>query len=232
MKKEELLKFYDKFKLLIFPAVIALSSLILIILVIYPQVIKLLDNQKKTADLGGKANFLEAKALELENYNTEDLQVKVKSALSSYPADKDYANLVKLLQNIVAQSGFNVVALSLGAASDKKGNAQSYSIKLDVLGAAAKLPILLGQLESSYRLMRLSTLETSGGKDGQTSVSLNIEVLYASAPDGFGNIESPLPKLSQKEEEILSRLTAVNPIVSQEPAASQLGPKGKSNPFE
>lgn len=232
MKKEELLKFYDKFKLLIFPAVIVLSSLILIILVIYPQVTKLLANQKAAGEIAEKSKFLEAKVQTLESYDPADLALKVNSALSSYPVDKDYVNVLRLLQNIIAQSGFSIVSLSLGAVSERSGNVSSYGLKLDVLGPTIKLPTLLSNIESSYRLMRLSNLETSAGKDLQTSASLNVEVLYASGPVGFGSIDSPLPELSSEEETILARLARVGDITIEEQTTAQLGPRGKSDPFE
>ena len=231
MKKEELLNFYEKFKLFIFPAVVAVSSLMLIVFVIYPQVTKLLSNQQIAAELKNKSKTLDTKAQALENYNPDDLDLKVKSALSSFPSEKDYITVLRLLQNIVAQSGFTTVSLSLGGSSEKGAGTQSYGLKLDVLGQVTKLADLLSNIESSYRLMRVSGLETSPGKDSQISASFNIDVLYAQAPNDFGSVDSPLPQLSEKEQAILGRLESVA-MVNQEKIASQSGLRGKVDPFE
>lgn len=232
MRKEELLKFYDKFKLYIFPAVVALSSMVLIILIIYPQTAKLLSNQKKALEISQKAKFLEDKAEKLESYNADDLNFKVNYVLGAYPVDKDYVTALKILQNIVAQSGFSIVSLSLGSSGINNEQAQSFSLKLDVLGPSSQLPTFLGNIEGSYRLMRVSSMETSSGKDAVLTVALSIEVLYSAPPGGFGSVDSPLPQLSEEEEKILSKLATVGRAISQEQSASQLAPRGKPNPFE
>lgn len=233
MKKEELLKFYEKFKLFIFPAVVLLMSLLLIMLVIYPQVMKFLENQKQVAQLKEKSEILESKAKELESYDPKDLSLKVNSALSSYPTDKDYVNSLRILQTIVAQSQFVVASMTLSGGSEDTGaKAQSYNMKLDVIGPMANLPKLLSNIENSYRLMRVVSLDTSAGKDLLTNASLTVNILYADAPKGYGSADSPLPKFTEKEQEILSRLAAIGDIVIPQEQGVQLGPRGKTNPFQ
>lgn len=231
MKKEDLLKFYDKFKLFIFPAVVALSSFILITLVIFPQSEKLFSNQKKAFEISQKGEILEEKANQLESYSTEDLSAKVNYVLRSYPADKDYINAIGILQNIVTQSGFNIISLTLGSAGLGNEDSQSYGFKLEVLGVTSQLPTLLSNIESSYRLMRVTSLESSAGRDTLLTSALNIEVLYSAIPAGFGNADSPLPELSDEEKGILSRLKSVDSAISKEQSASQSA-RGKPNPFE
>ena len=46
MKKEDLIKFYTAYRAYIFPAGVALASIFLILFVIYPQTVKLFNNQK------------------------------------------------------------------------------------------------------------------------------------------------------------------------------------------
>lgn len=234
MKKDQFLKFYDKFKLYIFPIIVFLLSMLLIVLVIYPQITKFLENQEQAKQLEEKSRILESKAKELENYDPKDLSLKVNSALSSYPADRDYVNVLRILQTIVAQSQFGVASMSLAGGSGDVGvKAQSYNMKLDVIGPITNLPKLLSNIENSYRLMRVVSLETSAGKDLLTNASLTISVLFADAPKDFGSADSPLPKFSDKEQEILSRLAAIGDIVvSQDQQGSQLGSRGKTNPFE
>ena len=148
--KNQVLKFYASYKIFIFPMIIALCSLILIILVIYPQIVKLIGNQRDLGELVNKSQFLDTKVLALEGYNGEDLSKKVTLSLASYPSDRDFGYVIGLLQNISAQSGYNVVAISLGDST--KGN-QSYSVKMELIGSVSLLPILISNLENSNRLM-------------------------------------------------------------------------------
>ncbi len=234
MKKEEILKLYQNYRLYIFPAVVALSSLILIIFVIYPQIVKLITNQKIEGEITNKSKFLEVKAQTLESYDSTDLSQKVNFVINSYPTDKDFVSALGLLQNLISQTGFKTVSMSLGANSSKSDYGQSYNIKLDVLGPADLLPKLLTNIENSPRLMRVSGVETNVGKDPQgATVSLNVEVLYSPAPKVFGSVDSPLPSLSQKDEEVIVKLARTgSTLTTPQQITPQLGSRGKANPFE
>lgn len=237
MKKEEILKFYLVYKLFIFPAIIVLSSLILIAFVIYPQITKLIVNQKTQDEIFNKSNFLEAKAQTLESYDPNDLSIKVNYALAAYPIDKDFLSAIGLLQNLAAASGFNIGSISLGGGEAKSGVSQSYGVKLEIVGPASLLSTLLNNIENTSRIMRISSVATSLAKDVQSgTTSLLVEVLYAAAPAGFGSVDSPLPQISQKEEEIIAKLAKSGGVtitpVQQPQAPVQLGPRGRDNPFE
>lgn len=233
MKKENLTKFYQNYRLYIFPISVALSCLILIIFVIYPQTVSLISNQKTKGEIINRSKFLEVKAQTLENFDTTELNQKLDSTLAAYPNSKDFVNVFGLLQNLTSKSSFTITSISLGALQKDSAVAQSYTIKIEVLGSLNLLPILLNNLESSPRLMRVSSVQTTIGKDPQGSnIALDVEVLYASAPEGFGTIDSPLPELSQKDQEVLATLAKVSTSVGPQPVTPQLGPRGKANPFE
>lgn len=234
MKKEELLKLYQSYRLYIFPAIIGLSSLILIVFIIYPQMAKLISNQKVEEEFTIKSNFLEAKAQTLGSYDPADLERKVNIAVGSYPVDKDFISAVSLLQSIVTEAGFNISSISLGSGLAKSTGSQSYSIKLDLTGQNSLLPTLLNKIENSSRVMKVGSVETVIAKDGNAAtVALSVDVLYSSAPSSFGSVESPLPELSAQEEEVIAKLATVdNNGVNFEQSIGELGPRGKANPFE
>lgn len=233
MKKEELLKLYFNYRLYIFPAIAVISSLILISLVIFPEANKLLRNQRVEQEISKKSKFLEVKAQSLENYDSADLNAKVGHILNSYPAEKDFGNVVGLLQNLTAQAGFNITSLSVGGLG-KAPKLQSYAVKLDLLGSIKFLPVLINNIEHSFRLMRVSSIETTAGKDPQSAVvSLNVEVLYGEIPKEFGSTDSPLPELSQKDEAVLAALAEAAPnTFPQKQASAGASLRGKANPFE
>jgi len=231
VKKQEILKSYQTYKLYIFPIVVAISCLILIIFVIYPQTVKLISDQQVAAETESKSTLLEVKAQELEEYDTLDLNQKVDIALGAYPTDKDFISAMGILQNIIAKSGFNVVSISLGS-SLAPTSTQSYNLKVEILGIQTLLPILLSNIENSPRLMKVNSIQASQGGSQGTAISLNIDVLYAAAPEGFGSIDSPLPQLSEKDEEIITKLARSSTPISPTQISPILGPRGKANPFE
>lgn len=235
MKKDQIIKLYQTHKLYIFPSLVAIASFILIISVIYPQTVKLITNQQFQNQVSIKSNFLETKAQDLQSFDPTDLNQKVDFAVSSYPTDKDFVTVLALLQNLTSISGFSTISISLGSDSSKDPNAQSYSIKLDILGPTALSPNLLSNIENSPRLMRVNSVEVTSGKDPSGStISLIVDVLYSPAVGGLGSVDSLLPSLSEREEEIIAKLARTAPQVSSEQSSQpiQLGPRGKENPFQ
>ncbi len=231
--KKNIAKFYSDYKLYIFPLIVTISCLILIIFVIYPQVVSLITNQKKVGDFQLKAKFLDSKAQALEGYNQPDLNQKVSLALSSVPADKDFANVLTLIQTLAAQSGFNIVSLALGGTVDNKPNQQSYSVKLELLGPKSLVANLISGFDNSSRIMRVNNIEVSSGKDSNTlDVALVVYVLYSPIPSNFGSIDSPLPEINQKDQQLLSKLSSSIQLPQAVESLNQLPPRGKVNPFE
>ena len=232
MKKETIIKFYQRYKIFIFPGVVTLSSLFLIVFAIYPQTSKLIANQKTQGELVNKSQFLETKAQDLENYDEGDLSRKVDFALNSYPSEKDFGNTIGLLQTVTAQSGFNIVSLVLDSGgSSNLASIQSFQVKVELTGTKALLAVLLQNLEGSNRLMRVSSVEISATSDSQKiDAAIVISVLYSPIPSSFGTIDSPLPQLSQKDEELITKLARVGSV--SQPSIGATGPRGKINPFE
>lgn len=234
MSKETVSKFYLTYRLYIFPAVVALSSLILIIFVIYPQINKLIVNQKVEGDLKIRSAFLETKVQALESYDEDDLSRKVNYALNVYPSERDFGNILGLVKGVTSRSGFSIVSANFGESSTKLSGSQSYVLKMEVLGSRSLLSLLLSNIEDSGRIMKVSSVETSSSRDLQTvNVILGVDILYAAIPGGFGTVDSPLPKFTQKDEELIAKLAASAPQAPSLPVVStKPGPRGKANPFE
>lgn len=229
MNSDTSVNYYQKYKLFIFSGIVLFSSLILIIFVIYPQISKLIANQKVEGEIISKTKFLDDKAQELEKYDRIDLDRKVALALNSYPADKDFISAFSLLQNLVSQSGFTIAAISLGSSSLKTG----YDLKVDILGPAPLVPALLSNIERSSRLMRIGSIETVAGTDPQfVNVALNVNVLFSPTPPSFGSVDSPVAELSQKDEDVIAKLASALNSIPATQSATQNVPRGKANPFE
>lgn len=233
MKKEDLQKFYLTYRLYIFPVVVALSSLVLITLIIYPETVKLISNQKAQEEISNKHKFLEVKAQTLADYDFEDIDRKLNYALSAYPGEKDFISAMSLLQNIAAQLGFNVVSINLGTGAAKTGKEQGYSLRLEVFGPTNFLPTLLTRIENASRIMKIASVDSNVGKESQGgTVTINIEALYSAIPPNGGTVDSPLPEISEKDEEIIARLARSGTPGITQSSTAPLGSRGKVNPFE
>lgn len=231
MKKQAFLKFYLNFRLYIFPGIVALSSLILIIFVIYPQSNKLITNQRVQQDLAEKSKFLEAKASTLESLDDTDLSNKLEYVLLSYPTDRDFGNIIGLLQTISNQNGFNITTLSVSSGSETPEVAQKYRVRLELLGSENLFPSFITAIESAVRIMKISSIEISPSREGGViSISLEVEVLYAQAPTSFGGADTPLPQLSDEDDKIIAKIATFGIPATSQPTTSQ--PRGKADPFE
>lgn len=231
MKKETIAKFYSNYKLYIFPAVVALSNLFLIVFVIYPQTMKLINSQAAIGDLTAKSELLETKVAALESYDEADLSRKVGFVLATLPTDKDYGNVLGLLQQLTSEFGFSINAISFSNTANKLGNSDSFGVKLGIKGAKVMFQPLLDSLENSRRLFRLNSIDVSSDSISQIlEASLAIEVLYVSQSQNYGSMDSALPELSQEDEELIARLARLGGTVSSSSAMES--PRGKANPFE
>ncbi len=231
MKKEELLNLYRQYRIYIYPILVIVATLILIGLVILPQTFRLVSNNKVESDLTNRFKSLEVKAAELKDISQQDLTREVNTALNAFPGEKDYGNVIGVLQNLTTKNEFTILALELNESSE--GNlkiGQSYTVKIEVLGQRSRLKNLLDEIESSPRLMKIRSMDITTGRDADTiNATLAISIYYSPIPKSVGSIDAPLPKLSQKDEELLLKLEKESPNLGSE---NLFTPRGKSNPFE
>lgn len=230
MSKESLAKFYQKYKLLIFPSVVAFSCLILIIFVLIPQIGVFLKNSGVQQELGTRSDFLDSKVVALENLNEPELLSRVSYVLTSLPREKDFAETIALLQKIAGDHGYVIASLTFGAGEGKAGGGQSFGVRMEVVGSEALLGSLLSNIEGSPRLLRVASMEVSSGKEVDiVSVNLALEALFAPMPAALGSIDTPLPEISAGEEQLLSKLSST--VLPQPPPLSPTQ-IGKTDPFE
>lgn len=233
MKKEDILKHYQAYKLIVFPVVIALSSLFLIVFAIYPQITKLISNHRVAGDLNAKSKFLETKVSALEGINAEDLSKNVSFTLQALPPDKDYGNALGLLQQLVTRPGFSISSITLSNTSSKLGNVDGFEVKLELKGTRVMFQALLNLLEQSPHLLRVNNFDITFNSGQQTlDVALAVEVLYSQLPQNLGTADAPLPQISQKDNEVLSALAGAGINAASLPATAEGSSRGKANPFE
>lgn len=231
MNKQSLMNFYIKYRLVIYPAVVAFSSLILIIFVIYPQLKDFFDGKNKISKERERIVNLEAKASDLEKVNQVEVEKSLKNALVALPQNQDFTSLVGIFQKLGAGSGITLVSLQLGSSQVQVPGASGFSVKLEVEGSSLALANLLKNIDQASRSMKVESVEVSKTQGGNLTGSVLVDVFYAPVPTQLGNLEQEAPKLSAEEEKILQELSISIPTLSTESSLS-LPARGKPNPFE
>lgn len=230
METDDLAVIYNKYRIIIFPALVVMVGILLIVLVIYPQSIKLLNNNKAYGGLVDQNKFLDVKAQELQSYDIQDLQKKVNISLTALPSDQDYAEVINILENLVDTAGFNLVSLSFGSGKQTENGRSLFSVRLEAIGPKSALNSLLTNIESSYRPMKVSSFDINSSGSGDTlNAIISIDIFFQPLPSSLGGVNSPVPKFTDKDEQLLNILArstsaGLNTLI--------LPARGKLNPFQ
>ncbi|MBI4038194.1 type 4a pilus biogenesis protein PilO [Candidatus Daviesbacteria bacterium] len=233
MRKESLINFYLKYKIIIYPVLIGVASLFLIAAVILPQLKSYLKERENLENSSQRLQNLEVKAAELNNINTEELKKQLQISVIALPPDKDFADIVGVLQDLTVRSGLSLNTIQLGQVQTNTAAAVSnYTMKLEVFGSKSGLESLVESIEKASRVMKVSSIDLSAAKGfGGVTANLTIEVFFASNPQQLGSVEAALPKISDEEQKILVRLFQAQKTTGSISQNVPL-PRGKSNPFE
>lgn len=234
MEKVGFLKFYHQYKIILFPILVAISSFILIFFVIYPQLSKLISNNNKLSEINQKVSALGVKAEALNQVNQNEIKGNLDLALSALPLDKDYSNAISSVQALASQLGFNVISVDVIASTVNTTGPTypGFSLRAEIVGPADLLNKLLIDIENSFRVMKVSSLEVNPSRSGEVVTALvTVNVFYSPPPKTLGEIATPLPEFSKRDQELISTLARSSEGVAG--TSGTLGvPRGKSNPFE
>lgn len=244
MNKEAIQKLYSRYRNIIFPVLVGLAGMVLIVLVIIPQIsgyFKSQDDAKKTQS---RLEVLEVKAAELVNLPEEDLKQKLQSAVLALPTTKDYTSVIGLIQRLSVESGVTLQSVNLDTGRTASlSEANSYAVNIEIASSKSGFDAFLKRIEDGPALMKVGSIEVdSAGSDGSVTASIVIDVFFSPTPKNLGSVETPLPKLSEEEQQLASELeskVALVPVSAPPPSGEITGqppanilPRGKANPFE
>lgn len=230
MKPEDLKKIYDQYRIFIFPVAVVISCLILIVFIIFPQIMNLIKNYQTEGRLKSRFDTMDSKVQALENVDEKDLSEKLKLALNAYPQDNDFANVAGILQELAGRFGFIINSMQVGAVSQAdKGSNSQFNVQLDLTGSKVTVNDLMNSIENYPRIMKVNSIELSNAKvSSNVNAVLNIKAYFQSLPTAFGNVDTKLPQITDKDEAVLTSLARI-------PVSTYSGiavPKGKANLFE
>ncbi|MCL5783881.1 MAG: hypothetical protein M1142_00800 [Patescibacteria group bacterium] len=236
MNEAKLKEFYFRYKFIILPVVVGFCSITVIILVVIPQFMSYFKVQKEIGDLRTRTGVLESKAKDLESVDPADTQQKLQIALTVLPTDQDVLTTVDVLHNLIIKEGLSVqnTDYSLSRQTSGRGN---FRIGVTVSGPLASVRNLLIDLQNSSQVFQVESINTTFRPGGIVDVELPLSVYYENTPSQLGNIDQPVPKLTDKDKQLLQDLAAAvdranQMALSLVPATSSAVPLGKIDPFE
>lgn len=226
--------YYQKYRLYVWPVCVALSSLAILALVIIPQLLRYVEVNGNIGQLKKQTSALEVKAKELEQIDDNLNQNNLKVVFTVLPKDQDVPMAMSVLQDTVNKSGVLMREVSYASARTV-GNRKSFQLNVGISGDLIAIREFLNSLKQSSLIFQIESINAQFQKGtSQIQADIPISVFYDPSTGGGKAVsEAPVPKLTSKEEQLLSRLAEQLPETVIETGEDSISvPLGKTDPFE
>lgn len=221
---------YDQYKIFIYPVLVAGASLFLILFLILPQITGFFGGRENLEQARNKLEILSVKAKDLEAINEEDLRKKMGLTLLALPPERDFAQVIGVIQEVAKSSGMTLVSVQIGQAQSSNIGG-GFPVKVEVVGSKFAFGSFLKNVESASRVMKAGAIELSFSKvQDSVNALVMVDVFYAPTPSALGAVTDNLPKISPEDEKIIVSLSKA-PVSTYSGIPKDI-PLGKSNPFE
>ena len=229
---------YVKYQAYVLPSLVVLISLNLVSLVIIPQVIQAINNQKEIIGQQQKLTALNTKIQSLSVLDTKVYTDNLNVALIALPKEKDIPATMTQVLYLINSSSLQLTGISfsgLGSNPDTplpKNTVPSFNIKLSLVGSLTNVKNFIQKVNDSPRLMKLSSLDLATAGVDKYQANLAVDAYFQALPNLTANIEKPLPTIQSADLEQLNKIrsfAAAGPIA---PSSINTGPKGKPDPFQ
>lgn len=200
-----------------------IASLLILALVVWPKVNDILQLRTTNEQLVSRAQNLEKKADILASLDKDSLEDQLAAAEQLLPSDKNTFSILRQVENAFAVSGvlltkIEVVAATINdgpskikpAAKNKSsGLTPSVQIRLSATSDYQSLIQLLSNLYAFSRIVSIDNISLSAvlGESLQVNSSFTVDAYWKTLPENLGSIESPVQKLTQSEEQLLSSVS-------------------------
>lgn len=231
---KELKIYYHKYHLIIWPVATGLSSLIVLALVIFPQLLAYLNTRGEISKAQTSLSAMEVKAEELENFDDSSAKERLQVALSVLPISQDVPVSLSVLQGLVRGAGLELKNTAYSSSPPVGGKA-SFQLQVTVMGPISGVRNLLLSMEDAPQIFQIQSINIRFLKTvSAVEADLPISVFYESPPRAVGDINKPITQLSQKEKDLLDHysqiIAALHSLTLPEATASVRF--GKTDPFQ
>lgn len=215
------------------------------VLAVIPGVRATVDLYGSVGELGKETEVLSGKLSFLQATNEETLRGQLLTLLSAIPQGKSVQTIFSTVEGLAVRSGVAIVdvtinnpgSLATGSAAKVSASGKAMGVSLlpfsvTTSGTYNQIREFFGSINQVRRLFDVENFDLSLSPDGATQARLSLNAYYQPLGANIGGIQTPLLPLTQREEEIVARLsnyTDVSASFLQETLSPIIG--GKSDPF-
>ncbi len=231
---DELKNIYRQYKLIIWPVLSGVASIIILALVIIPQFMSYLQVKDEINKTQNHSSRLEAKASELEQFDESAAKKNLQTAFTVLPEDQDVPKSLAILQSLVKASALELKNTNFISTSKNSGGKSSFQLNLTVAGPIPLIRNFLLSLKGAPQIFQVESISIKFENMGSAvEATIPISVFYQNVSKTVTNSDQPVPQLSNDEIELLDKLSKITVgLEASSSAVSASVPLGKSDPFQ
>lgn len=224
-------EFYTKYRMIIWPVVVGISSVCILALVIIPQLLNYLSIRNKISEIEHRSSNLEVRASDLEQLDEESAKANLQVVFSVLPREQNVPEAMVALHDVISRSGLILKNTSYISAR-KSGNGENFQLSVGVGGQMSAIRDFLVHLQESQRLFQVESIVARFQRRmSLVEAELPISVYFDKSAASEVTSDQDVPKLTEKEEQLLAKLSRIVQQTSVVEDVSSV-PYGKSDPFE
>lgn len=226
--------YYIQYNRYIIPGAVAVIALLIAVLVTVPQLFRLFETYETIGELTRQREFYREKAASLQNMNLSEYQSDLDVALIALPVDKDIPGVTGEVLSALSGSGTSLDGITFSNSPTESEKVEEFGMRVDVSGTQDTIKNFLDRIKVTPRIIKLSSIETGKGRDGQISASIGLVTLYQQLPGNIGAVDEPLSQVSKEDAQILADIKARArsiPTINSSGSSAPAGSLGKLNPF-
>lgn len=245
----------QRVKLYLLPILVGISSVVVVVLVLIPQLVVYFGQRGKIEKEQNLAAVLEAKALELEKLDDRVYAAGLQTVLKILPTDQDIPQALVITSELAKRNSLELEEMKffspITSSETEAGKGGSLQLSLALSGPLPLIKNFLADVQNAPRLIKINSLEGGPKRGGNVyEMTVVVSFFHEPTPSSLGSLDAPLQGFDDQDQKILAKLrervTAFGAILTSLPTTGletlppealetlETGPValGKENPFE
>lgn len=211
-----------KYRFVLLPLITGLMVALITIVFAVPKIKTVVEVKGRLPEKKEKLSRLTEKVAFLEKLDAYELENKVVIVEKALPSKKAVVEILAALSSTSLESGVSFVGFGISPGKLSPEKFEELSFKATFEGPIESVKDFLERMGEVLPVMNVVAFKIKEEK-----VSLEIESYFSPLPKSLGKIDTPLPKISQKEEGIYRKIAQFKSFERALPTV----PTGKEDPF-
>lgn len=224
---------YIKYRQFIVPGIVLVIAILISALVTIPQFFRLFETYKTIGQLSEQKVFFQTKVAKLKSIDQNQEQKDLDTALLALPVDKNIPGVTGELLVALSGSGMSLDGIAFSNSPAESEKVEEFTLRMDVTGSQGALTNFLSRVKLTPRIVKLTSLDVSKGKDNKIAATVGLVTLYQQLPKNINAVDEAVPEIVDKDTQVLADIRAkaeALPSANSGQTASSSA-KGKLNPF-